>query len=134
MQKITAPVARYPDLFRSGFIPGVWLVFAVLVSVLWSQQAAARSLPDFTELVEENSSAVVNISTTSEPAGRRSRFQGLPFDEEQLDQLPPFLQDFFRGPNSPFGGAPGNPSALMNLRLLRGIRIVPSGDPFGFQR
>jgi len=107
MHKITTPVARYPDVFQSGFIPGVWLVFAVLVSALWSQQVAARSLPDFTELVEENSSAVVNISTTSEPTGRRSRFQGLPFDEEQLDQLPPFLQDFFRGPNSPFGGAPG---------------------------
>lgn len=82
------------------------LMVSVMVSVFWSQSVAARGLPDFTELVAENSSAVVNISTTSEPRSRSSRFQGSPFDERQLEQLPPFLQDFFRGPQSPFGGAP----------------------------
>jgi serine protease Do len=81
-------------------------MLSVMVSVFWSQSLAARGLPDFTELVEENSSAVVNISTTSEPRNQGSRFQGSPFDERQLEQLPPFLQDFFRGPQSPFGGAP----------------------------
>lgn len=85
---------------------GVLLMLAVMVSVFWSQDLAARGLPDFTELVEENSSAVVNISTTSEPTNQGSGFHGLPFDERQLEQLPPFLQDFFRGPQSPFGGAP----------------------------
>ncbi|WP_291828801.1 DegQ family serine endoprotease [Marinobacter sp.] len=79
---------------------------SVLISVFWSQSIQARGLPDFTELVAENSSAVVNISTTSEPRSQSSRFHGLPFDERQLEQLPPFLQDFFGGPQSPFGGSP----------------------------
>lgn len=84
----------------------VLLMVSVLVSVFWTQSSQARGLPDFTELVEENSGAVVNISTTSEPRSEGSRFQGLPFDERQLEQLPPFLQDFFSGPQSPFGGSP----------------------------
>ncbi|MDL0430554.1 DegQ family serine endoprotease [Marinobacter sp. TBZ242] len=72
-----------------------------------AQSATARSLPDFTELVEENSSAVVNISTTTEPKAGRSRSHGLPFNDRQFEQLPEFFQDFFRGPQSPHGGGPG---------------------------
>lgn len=81
-------------------------VVAVLAFLVWSQSAYARNLPDFTELVEDNSAAVVNISTT---ASTKSAGQphGLPFNERQLEQLPDFLQDFFRGPQSPFGGGPG---------------------------
>ncbi|WP_239985747.1 DegQ family serine endoprotease [Marinobacter salexigens] len=78
-----------------------------IVLVVWSQAASARSLPDFTELVEENADAVVNISTTSAPAAGNTRFHGLPFDERQLDQLPEFFREFFGGPQSPFGGGPG---------------------------
>ncbi|WP_372964771.1 DegQ family serine endoprotease [Marinobacter sp.] len=107
MHKTNTVVARLPETMRSGTIAGAILMLAVMVSVFWSQSVAARGLPDFTELVEENSSAVVNISTTSEPVNRRSGLHGLPFDERQLEQLPPFLQEFFSGPNSPFGGGPG---------------------------
>ncbi len=78
------------------------LFFSTLMLV---QVAQARNLPDFTELVEENSAAVVNISTTQEARSRNSR--GLPFDERQLEQLPDIFQDFFRGPQSPFGQSPG---------------------------
>lgn len=98
--------ARMPSLARPGAMLGVLLMLAALVSVFWSQGVAARGLPDFTELVEDNSSAVVNISTTTDPGSQSSGFHGLPFDERQLEQLPPFLQDFFRGPQSPFGGSP----------------------------
>ncbi|MDX1634046.1 MAG: DegQ family serine endoprotease [Marinobacter sp.] len=67
--------------------------------------AQAANLPDFTELVKDNSAAVVNISTTQE---RGNAGGNMPFDERQLEQLPEFFQDFFRGPNSPYGrGAPG---------------------------
>ncbi|MEX2476620.1 DegQ family serine endoprotease [Marinobacter sp.] len=84
------------------------LMMSLLVFLAWSQTVAARSLPDFTELVENNSGAVVNISTTSAPSQKRSgNYPGLPFDERQLEQLPEFFQDFFRGPQSPFGGGPG---------------------------
>lgn len=88
---------------------GALLMLSVMVSVFWSQNVAARSLPDFTELVEDNSGAVVNISTTSEPKPARGlrRFDGTPFSQDELDQLPEFFQDFFRGPRSPFGGGQG---------------------------
>ncbi|MBY6034303.1 DegQ family serine endoprotease [Marinobacter daepoensis] len=99
-------VVSLPMVASQGARWGVLLMLAALVSVFWSQGIAASGLPDFTELVEENSSAVVNISTTTEPTSRGGGFHGLPFDERQLEQLPPFLQDFFRGPQSPFGGSP----------------------------
>lgn len=46
-----------------------------LALVLTSLSGLASNLPDFTELVEENSRAVVNISTTQKMAQRKS---GLP--------------------------------------------------------
>lgn len=82
------------------------VMLSVMMVVFWSQSVAARELPDFTELVEDNSSAVVNISTTTTPKAQNSRFRGMPFDERQLEQLPEFFQDFFRGQQSPFGGSP----------------------------
>lgn len=78
------------------------LILFLVTALSGTQALAARGLPDFTDLVEENSSAVVNISTT-QAAARNAR--GLPFDERQLEQLPEFFQDFFgrrRGP----GGQP----------------------------
>lgn len=77
------------------------LVLSVMLVVLWSQTVSARSLPDFTDLVEENSGAVVNISTTTEPKAGNTGY-GLLFDERQLDQMPEFFRHFFRGPQSPF--------------------------------
>lgn len=58
---------------------GVLLMLAAIVSVFWSQGAAARDLPDFTELVEDNSSAVVNISTTTDPGSPGVSFPWTPF-------------------------------------------------------
>ncbi|OJT01111.1 DegQ family serine endoprotease [Marinobacter nauticus] len=106
MPRSNTEVARLAPVRSAGHYWATLLMLSVMVSVFWSQSLAARGLPDFTELVEENSSAVVNISTTSEPRNQGSRFQGSPFDERQLEQLPPFLQEFFRGPQSPFGGSP----------------------------
>lgn len=83
------------------------LLIVLLSLLVWNQAAMARSLPDFTELVEDNTAAVVNISTTASSKAAGNQFHGLPFDERQLEQLPDFLQDFFRGPQSPFGGGPG---------------------------
>lgn len=90
-----------------------YLMFLVM-PLVWAQSAAAaRGLPDFTELVEENSGAVVNISTTQEQTSQSRR---MPFDERQLEQLPEFFQDFFRGPQSPFGGGPhGRPQPRRSM-------------------
>lgn len=109
MLKTTTAVTRFSPVSLTQRVPGSLLIMLfALVLAAWSQAGFARSLPDFTDLVEENAGAVVNISTTSAPASGNRRFQGLPFDERQLEQLPEFFQEFFRGPQSPFGGAPGN--------------------------
>lgn len=110
MPRILTEVAQPAPEVRVWRVLGALLMLSVMVSVFWSQSVAARSLPDFTELVEDNSGAVVNISTTSAPKGGSAgfkNFDGTPFDRRQLEQLPEFFQDFFGGPNSPFGDAPG---------------------------
>lgn len=64
----------------------VWLVLPLLLAV---QEVQARSLPDFTELVEGNSVAVVNISTTQKV--------------QRSNRLPPGLRVPDLPENSPFG-------------------------------
>ncbi len=104
----------------------VLMILLAFVLVVWSAPGAARSLPDFTELVEENADAVVNISTTSAPAAGNARFHGMPFDERQLDQLPEFFQEFFRSPQSPFGGAPGSSQPRRSM----GSGFIVSADGY----
>lgn len=103
---ITNQEYRTPVTTSGGLSTATVVVLCLMVFFFWAQGASARSLPDFTELVEDNSNAVVNISTTSKPA-RRGGYPGVPFDERQLEQLPEFFQEFFRGPQSPYGGSPG---------------------------
>lgn len=64
-----------------------------------STAASTRGLPDFTELVEVQGAAVVNISTTQLIRGRSA--QGLPFDED--DPAFEYFRRFF--PRAP-GGEP----------------------------
>ncbi|MGO1657058.1 MAG: DegQ family serine endoprotease [Marinobacter sp.] len=93
----------------------------------WSQAGLAQELPDFTGLVEENADAVVNISTTSSaPAAGSKKFHGLPFDERQLEQLPEFFQEFFRGPQSPYGRGPGKPQPRRSM----GSGFIVSADGY----
>src|SRR3989338_4696012 len=58
------------------------------------QQAQARDLPDFTELVEKQGATVVNISTTQVIKGRRGGHQ-FPFDGDDATQE--LLRRFFPG-------------------------------------
>ncbi|PXX90471.1 serine peptidase [Marinobacter vulgaris] len=104
---------------------GLYLL-CLLLPLTLAQSVSARSLPDFTELVENNSAAVVNISTTTEPKSGRNRSNGLPFDERQLEQLPEFFQDFFRGPQSPFGGGPGGSAPRQSM----GSGFIVSSDGY----
>ncbi len=85
-------------------------IFAVLAPAV-----SASSLPDFTDLVKDNSAAVVNISTTTERKTAGGA-QGSPFDQRQFEQLPEFFQDFFRGPQSPYGGGgPGQQAPRQSM-------------------
>jgi len=54
------------------------LVAALFFTTLMSAVTQARSLPEFTELVSENSAAVINISTTKNNKSRRSGMPNLP--------------------------------------------------------
>ncbi|NWO05398.1 MAG: DegQ family serine endoprotease [Alteromonadaceae bacterium] len=121
VQAAALPVAFEPVRFAAGA-----LLLAATIALLWSPPASAQ-LPDFTDLVEDNASAVVNISTTSEPASRNSGFHGSPFDERQLEQLPPFLRDFFRGPQSPFGDSP---HSRQQPRRSMGSGFIVSADGY----
>ncbi len=89
---------RTGKVMKNGL--GAFHLVLLMVLSLAAQTASARSLPDFTDLVKENSAAVVNISTTQ---ARPQNTGNMPFSERQLEQLPEFFQDFFRGPQSPYG-------------------------------
>jgi serine protease Do len=84
-----------------------WFMAAAGALVLsWQPFVSARDLPDFADLVEEASPAVVNISTRQSAASRGSP-QGMP----DLEGLPPIFREFFergmpQGPQAPQRQAP----------------------------
>ncbi|SDS80414.1 serine protease Do [Halopseudomonas xinjiangensis] len=71
----------------------VALAGAVLLS--WQSVAGARSLPDFTELVEEASPAVVNISTRQNVDPRAAGMPGMQPGMPDMEGLPPIFREFF---------------------------------------
>lgn len=80
------------------------------VLVLAAPPAVQAQLPDFTELVEQNNAAVVNISTTQKVASNEQQMpegldipEGTPFD------------DFFRHYFGEGGGSDGQPSEAKSL-------------------
>ncbi|HSG90532.1 MAG TPA: Do family serine endopeptidase [Pseudomonadales bacterium] len=85
--------------------------------------AAGRGLPDFTDLVDEQSAAVVNISTVSRSSGTRGLPPGM-----SPDDLPEFFRYFFRG--NPPGGAPGAPGAPQPERRSLGSGFILSEDGY----
>ena len=82
----------------------------LLVSGLMSARSYAAELPDFTELVEKNAPAVVNISTVGED--RRSSRRGGRQQEE--------LEEFFRffGPPGRRGGGPSQPARSLGSGFI----------------
>ncbi|MFN3580113.1 MAG: DegQ family serine endoprotease [Pseudomonas sp.] len=81
-----------------------WVVVAVgTVMLSWHSLGMARGLPDFTDLVEEVSPAVVNISTSQRAVSRPSSgVPGMP----DLEGIPPMFREFFergfpQGPQAP---------------------------------
>lgn len=66
-------------------------IFATVLVLGQAVPAVAVELPDFTQLVEQASPAVVNISTTQKLPDRRVSDQQMP----DLEGLPPMLREFF---------------------------------------
>ena len=66
-----------------------WALVATSILVMgWQSLALATDLPDFTELVEEASPAIVNISTRQKAASQNV-VQGMP----DLDSMPPLFRE-----------------------------------------
>ena len=100
---------------QRAWSPSVLILLVVSYLALAASPVAAQSLPDFTGLVQENSAAVVNISTVTEP-DPRTRQQG-PFSDRELEQMPDFFRRFFGNPNSPYGG-PSQPRRSMGSGFI----------------
>ncbi|MDX1297056.1 MAG: DegQ family serine endoprotease [Pseudomonas sp.] len=90
--------------------PGLKSTFTVLCALLLMGQAllAQASLPDFTELVEQASPAVVNISTRQKLPDRPAAGAGQ-LNVPDLEGLPPMFREFFERnipqvPRTPGGG------------------------------
>ncbi len=101
------------------------LALAVLIASL-ATPLGAQSLPNFTDLVETNSPAVVNISTTQEMPARQSGMPNIP-GMPDLDQLPddhPF-RDFMER----FRGDEGRSTPRFNPRSL-GSGFIISDDGY----
>lgn len=111
-----------PQVMRSGQTEGPQraLIFSFLVWCLMLTGAArAASLPDFTELVEEASPGVVNISTSRaspSPAG----YGGHP----DLQQIPEFFRHFF-GDQLP---GPGGNGQMPRQMQSTGSGFIVSAD------
>ena len=108
-------------------IPRLKSYLSIVATVLVLGQALpaqAVELPDFTQLVEQASPAVVNISTTQKLPDRKVSNQQMP----DLEGLPPMLREFFeRGmpqQRAPRGGGGGQREAQS---LGSGFIISPDG-------
>lgn len=84
-------------------------------------QADSRGLPDFTELVEKQGPAVVNISTTQSVRSSGRNAQPFPFDES--DPMYEFFRRFI--PRQP--GIPGVPRDYESRSLGSGFVISADG-------
>ncbi|WP_301102086.1 DegQ family serine endoprotease [Propionivibrio sp.] len=87
-------------------------------------QAQNKGLPDFTELVEKQGPAVVNISTTQVIRSNGQGMQPFPFDEN--DPMFDFFRRFIpRQPGLP--GTPGAPREFQSRSLGSGFIISTDG-------
>lgn len=88
----------------------------------FSAYSQSRDLPDFTELVEKQGAAVVNISTTQTIKGSRNQF-GSPFPFDENDPAFELFRRFM-----PPGQHPGVPREYKSTSL--GSGFVISGDGY----
>jgi serine protease Do len=98
--------------------------FILALCLLVPLQAAAQ-LPDFTELVEKQGAAVVNISTT-QAATRNALSQQLP----QLDENDPFYEFFRRFIPNPNQGPGPNPAPRGFHAQSLGSGFIMSADGY----
>ena len=100
----------------------LFVSLALVFSTLFSYQAQAADLPDFTDLVEKQGATVVNISTTQVIKGRRGGHPSPLDGDEAMQEL---LRRFFPGqiPN-----IPGAPQEFKTRSLGSGFIISADGN------
>ena len=89
---------------RTNKVSANYLIFITVGLFLFVQVCLAKALPDFTPLVEQNTAAVVNISTTlkkSEPMSRRHIVPGVPENSPYYEFFKKFFGDRPQG-SQPF--------------------------------
>nr|WP_322940173.1 DegQ family serine endoprotease [Pseudomonas sp. s4] len=101
------------------------IVPLLAVALLWGQSLLAQaSLPDFTDLVEEASPAVVNISTRQKmPERAVAGHPGLP----DLEGLPPMFREFFE---RSIPQVPHNPGGRQREAQSLGSGFIISPDGY----
>ncbi|MBI3525841.1 MAG: DegQ family serine endoprotease [Betaproteobacteria bacterium] len=99
------------------FLLPLWLILVTL-----SAHAQARDLPDFTDLVEKQGAAVVNISTTQIIRSNPGNAQGQPFPFDENDPAFELFRRFF--PHPPQGA----PREQETKSLGSGFIISADGD------
>ena len=120
---------------RLTSLPVRWIHVAVLwaaLLVLAATEATAgshRGLPDFTQLVRENSPAVVNISTRQEMPGRRGGEEPHGFQQQDEFGGDPFLDFLDRFLGDERGGRPG-PGPFGDEGRSLGSGFIVSDDGF----
>ena len=62
MSSATAVAQPLRNVISTRMPAIVFLLLSTVLLVVWSQASVARSLPDFTELVEDNAGAVVILT------------------------------------------------------------------------
>lgn len=107
-------------------IPRLKSYLSIVATVLVLGQAVsaqAVELPDFTQLVEQASPAVVNISTTQKLPDRKVSNQQMP----ALEGLPPMLREFFERGMPPQQRSPRGGGQREAQSLGSGFIISPDG-------
>ena len=109
-------------------MPRMWTRLASLAGIcLFAATAGAAELPDFTQLVERNGPAVVNVQakhTGQEPPERSASPQDDSSEPEQ-EQVPEIFRRFFGIP-----GLPGGPRGFDPTRVSLGSGFIISADGY----
>ena len=109
-------------------MPRMWTRLASLAGIcLFAATAGAAELPDFTQLVERNGPAVVNVQakhTGQEPPERSASPQDDSSEPEQ-EQVPEIFRRFFVIP-----GLPGGPRGFDPTRVSLGSGFIISADGY----
>jgi serine protease Do len=114
----------------NGLVSGVALISVLVLSPVAPTMAQTRTLPDFTDLVEQVGPSVVNIRTLERVSARGAAGSGNPNDEEMQELFRRFFGVPLPGPNSPRQQRPNRPQQEEEQPRGVGSGFVLTADGF----